>query len=102
MDVIQQRRRPRKSLVPYQLLGVNTAVRLAKGDVPLARDLAEGVIDRHRLEIAPEVLFALERLEQSLEIPRPEALRAFALDDLVEQRRTIFHRFREDLQEVTF
>ncbi len=51
MHVIQQRGGARESLVPHQLLGVEPAVRLAEGDVPLAGDLAEAVVDGHGLEV---------------------------------------------------
>ena len=37
MDVIEQRRRSGKALVPHQLLIVNSAVRLSKGDMALSR-----------------------------------------------------------------
>src|SRR5690349_985369 len=102
MDVIKQGRRTSKAFVPYQLLGVDAAIRLAKRDVALARDFSESVIDRHRLKIPAQLLLALESLEQRLEVTRPEALRTFALDYLVEQRRPIFHRLRENLQQVPF
>src|SRR5688572_15177220 len=52
------------------------------------------------LEIPPKLLFFLDRLEECLEVALPEALRAFALNDLVEQRRPVFHRLREDLQQI--
>src|SRR6266571_4465790 len=52
------------------------------------------------LEIPSSCLLALDRLEQCLEVSLAEAARAFALDDLVEQRRPILDRLRENLQEV--
>src|SRR5688500_15250858 len=100
MNVVQQRRRPRKPFVSYQLLGVDPAVRLLERDVPLAGNLAESVIDRHRLKISSQVLLALERLEQRLEVAGAEALRSLSLDDLVKQSRPVFHWLREDLEEI--
>ena len=97
MDVIEQRRSSGESLVPYQLFGVYATVRLSECDVPFARDSSESVVDRHRLEIPAKVLFALERLEQCFEVSGAEALCAFALNDLVEERRPIFHWLGEDL-----
>src|SRR5688500_12139062 len=52
------------------------------------------------LEIPPKFLFFLDRLEERLEVALPEALRAFALNDLVEERRPVFNRLREDLQQI--
>ena len=83
MDVIEQRRRAGESLVSHQLLGVEPAVGLPERDVPLARDRAERVVDRAS-EIPAQRLLALDRLEQRLEVALAEALRALALDDLVE------------------
>src|SRR5688500_13123505 len=53
------------------------------------------------LEVPAQSLFAFDRLEQCLEIPFAERPRALPLDDLVEQRRPVLHRFREDLQQVS-
>ena len=47
MDVVEQRRRAGEALVPHQLFGVDPAVGLAEGDVPLPRDRAQGMVDRH-------------------------------------------------------
>src|SRR5438128_5454463 len=47
-------------------------------------------------------LLALDRLEQRLEIPLAEAAGAVAFDHLEKQRRPVFHRFRENLQQITF
>src|SRR2546423_15709614 len=102
MDVIEQRRRPDESLVSNELFGVDPPARLLEGDVPLAGNLSEGVIDRHGLQVAAEILFALQRFEQRLEISGAEALRALSLDDFVEERRTVLHRLRENLQQVAF
>ena len=49
MDVIQERRRSRKPLVPHQLLGVQSAVGLSERDVPLSRNRAKRVIVRHSM-----------------------------------------------------
>src|SRR5580698_5807192 len=53
-----------------------------------------------QLKIAPFELLAFDRFEQRLEIPFAEAAAALALDDLEEQRRTILHGPRKDLQHV--
>src|SRR5215210_6122785 len=100
MDMIQKRRRPRKSFVTDKLLGVDATVGFAKGDMPLPGDLTECGVDGHRLQIASEILLALESFEQRLEVPRAKALCALSLDDLVEQRRTIFHWLGKDLQQI--
>src|SRR3954447_26833935 len=52
------------------------------------------------LEVAPQCLLSLDRLEQRLEVSLPEAARAMALDDLQEDRRPVAERLREDLQQV--
>src|SRR4051794_23080074 len=52
------------------------------------------------LEVAPQRLLALDRLEQRLEVALAEAARAVALDDLEEDRRAVAERLREDLQQV--
>jgi hypothetical protein len=54
------------------------------------------------LEIASQRLFALDRLEQRLEITGAKALRAFALNDLVKQRRPVLYRPCEYLKQITF
>src|SRR2546430_1100121 len=102
MDVIYERRRPRESFVSYQLLGVDAAVRFPESDVALARDLSESLINRHGLEITAQVLFAFQRLEQCFEVAGTEALGAFTLDYLVKERRSVFHRLGENLQQVSF
>ena len=53
------------------------------------------------LQVAPQLLLALDRFEQRLEVAFAEALRTLSLDDLEEQRRPVLHRLREDLQEIT-
>src|SRR5215472_3016980 len=60
------------------------------------------VCDRSASEVAPEGLLALDRLEQSLEVARAEALGPLPLNDLVEQCRTVFDRLGEDLQQISF
>src|ERR1700694_1093753 len=52
------------------------------------------------LEVPPQRLLLLDRLEECLEVALSEALRALSLDDLVEDRRPVFDRLREDLQQV--
>ena len=77
-----------------------------KPDVMLPRDLSESLIIRHDrfllLQIASRVLLFLQRLEERFEIAFAETLRAFALDDFEKERRPIFHRLGEDLQQITF
>src|SRR5262249_10799618 len=53
-------------------------------------------------QIASRSLFALDGLEQRLEIAFAEALRPFALNDFEKERRTIFHRLGENLEQITF
>ena len=53
-----------------------------------------------RLQIPAQRLLPLNRLEQRLEVSLSEAPRALSLDDLVEQRRTIFDGLREDLEQI--
>src|SRR3954465_7303508 len=52
------------------------------------------------LEIPPQLLLALDRLEERLEVALAEAARAVALDDLEEHRRAVADRLGEDLQHV--
>src|SRR3954470_24512258 len=52
------------------------------------------------LQVPAQLLLALDRLEQSLEVTVAEAARAVALDHLEEDRRTVAGRLREDLQQV--
>src|SRR5215207_10007813 len=47
-----------------------------------------------------QFLFALDGLEQRLEVPLAETLTPAALDHLEEQRRAVRDRLREDLQHV--
>src|SRR5438445_10696222 len=92
MDVIEQRRRSGETLVTYQLLGIDATVRLSEGDVPLARDSSESVVDRHRLEVPAQVLFAIDRLEQCFEVSDAEAIRAFSQNNLVDTCNADFQR----------
>src|SRR5262249_61760368 len=76
-----------------------------KPDVMLSRHLAKSLVVRHGrllLQIAPALLFFLERLEQRLEVSFAETLGAFPLNDFEKQSRPVFHRFRKDLQQITF
>src|SRR6202022_1906695 len=92
---------PGEAFVSDQLFGVNPTAWLLECNVPLPRNLSERVIDRHGLEISAEVLFALESLKQGLEVSGTEALRALPLNYLVEERRPVFHRLREYLEQVS-
>src|SRR5262245_2762766 len=51
-------------------------------------------------QVPAQLLLALDRLEQGLEVALAEAAGAVALDDLEEHRRTVADRLREDLQHV--
>src|SRR5437870_3151889 len=102
MDVIDQRRSAGETFVTHQLLGVNAAIGFAESDVPLAGDFSESVIERHGSEITAQVLFAFQRLEQCFEVAGTEALGALTLDDLIEERRSVFHWLRENLEEIPF
>src|SRR4029078_8086742 len=52
------------------------------------------------LEVAALRLFALDRLEERLEIADAEATRPVPLDDLEEERGAVLNRAGEDLEEV--
>src|SRR5215212_7411786 len=54
------------------------------------------------LEIAPKCLLSLDGFEQRLEVACAKALRAFALDYLVENCRPVFDRLCEYLKQITF
>src|SRR5690606_15808630 len=53
-----------------------------------------------RLQVAPQRLLALDGLEEGPEVPLAETAAALPLDQLEEQRRTVLHRAREQLQQV--
>ena len=50
--------------------------------------------------VAAQCLFALDRLEERLEVAVAEAASAVALDHLEEQGRPVLRRLREDLEQV--
>src|SRR5205823_9124727 len=54
----------------------------------------------YALEVAAQGLFALDRLEQRLEVALAEGRRPVALDHLEEDRRPVLRRLREDLEQV--
>ena len=54
------------------------------------------------LEVAAEILLALDRLEQSFEISLTEAAAALTLDHFVEQRGAVFYTLGEDLKLILF
>src|SRR5688500_769905 len=56
IDVIEQRRRSRESLVPHQLFRIQTTVRLAEGDVPFSRDCSQRVVVWHRTSLMGDQL----------------------------------------------
>src|ERR1700693_3913259 len=101
MDVVEERRCADESFVSDELLGVDASSRLLEGNVPLAGNLSERVIDRHGLQVAAEILLAFQRFEQRLEVSGAEAFRALSLNDLVEERRTVLHRLRENLKQIS-
>ncbi len=49
------------------------------------------------LQVPPQPLLPLDRLEQRLKVPLPETLRPAPLDDLVKDGRPVLHRTRENL-----
>src|ERR1019366_7783382 len=53
-------------------------------------------------KIAAQRLLSLDRFEKCLEVTCTEALRALALNDFVKNRRTIFNRLRENLEQIAF
>src|ERR1700680_2559157 len=54
------------------------------------------------LQIPSSRLLHLNRFKQRLEIPFAKSAAALALDHFEEHRRPIFHRLRENLQEIAF
>src|SRR4051794_28906410 len=52
------------------------------------------------LEVPAQLLLALDRLEQSLEVTVAESARAVALDHLEEDGRAVAGRLREDLEQI--
>src|SRR5215211_9407762 len=52
------------------------------------------------LKVSSHLLFALDGLEQSLEVALAETTRAVALDDLEEHGRPVANRPREDLKQI--
>src|SRR5690606_7481547 len=67
---------------------------------PSSRGHPTGRNRRGASEVAATCLFALDRLEQRLEVPLAEAHRAVALDQLEKERRAGLHRLGEDLEQV--
>src|SRR5829696_352112 len=55
-----------------------------------------------RLQVSSQGLLAFDGFEQRLEIALPESPAPFPLDDLEEEGGAIFHRAREQLQEIPF
>src|SRR5437660_1413725 len=88
----------------FVLVGRRGAVAM-KPDMMFPRNLTKSLIKRHvdftSLQIASPLLLFLERFEQRFEIAFAETLRPFALDDFEEERRAIFHRFGEYLQQIS-
>src|ERR671922_1992602 len=71
--------------------GLGTARAASAGSVP-----ASGTAS----EVPPQLLLALDRLEERLEVALAEPARAVPLDDLVEHRRPVADRLGEDLEHV--
>ena len=55
-----------------------------------------------KLQVAARGLFAFDSFKECFEVAFAEAATAFALDDLVEERRAIFYRTGEDLKHIAF
>src|SRR5438105_12870814 len=88
----------------FTLVSRSRAVAM-KPDVMFSRNFAKFLIVRHfdpPLQISSCFLFALQCFKQRFEITFTEALRAFALDDFEKERRTVFHRLGEYLEQITF
>src|SRR3954468_22956489 len=71
-----------------------------RGAWPGRRRAVRNASLRLLLQVPALVLLALDRLEERLEVPLPEAARAVALDDLEEHGRAVADRLGEDLQQV--
>src|SRR6266446_7371211 len=56
----------------------------------------------HRLQIPSSRLLHFDRFKQRFEIPFSKSAAALALDDFKEHGRPIFHRLRENLEQVAF
>src|SRR5947208_12248235 len=59
-------------------------------------------VQRDKSQITSRSLFALNGFEQRFEIAFSETLSAFALNNLEKECRAIFHRFGENLKQITF
>src|SRR5438046_5721681 len=76
-----------------------------KPDVMFSWNFAKFLIVRHfdpPLQISSCFLFSLQCFKQRFEITFTEALCPLALDDFEKQRRPIFHRLGEYLEQITF
>src|SRR5574340_683589 len=103
--MVEQRIDAAETLLAKQFFAIEAPVGAAKLGVALVRHLAQLEIRWHaspptRLQIAAQRLVALDSLEQRLEVALAEAPRAFPLDDLEKDRRTILHVLRENLEQV--
>jgi predicted ATPase/DNA-binding CsgD family transcriptional regulator len=90
----------------FRKLGVSSADQLgpwlesaADATAPAAAELPQGRAFR-RLQVAAQLLLALDRLEQRLEVALAEAERAVPLDELEEHGRPVADGLGEDLQQV--
>src|SRR5258707_749200 len=82
--------------------GIGALLKVEKSISGLERSLHPLICCEQILEVPPRVLLSLNRLEQCLEISFPETLASLSLDHFEEQRRPIFDRLGEYLQEVAF
>src|SRR5437016_11811634 len=58
-------------------------------------------LNMNKSQIASRSLLALDGFEERFEIAFAETLRAFALNDLEKERRAVFHRLGENLEQIT-
>src|SRR6266446_6547808 len=76
-----------------------------KPDVMFSRNFAKSLIVRHfdsPLQISSCFLFSLQCFKQRFEVTFAEALCALALDNFEKERRPVFHRLSEYLEQIPF
>ena len=73
------------------------SVYVAQGDVCFPGKSSVDPEDRPPLQISPQLLLALDGLEQSLKVPLAERPGTLALNDLKKDRGSVLYRFGEDL-----
>jgi len=77
MDVIHESRRSGKSLVSDELLGVDASARLLEGNMPLAGNLSERVIDRHVYRLPRRSCSRSSASNSALKFPAPKLFAPF-------------------------